>query len=110
MRTATGCRDTPHLNKKRFGKGYCRMEERIEKTQQVDLERFINDLKTVVRDGQELLKVGMSGVREKAMEGARTTERTVRENPYRSLTMVFGLGVVVGLLAAGMLGASDEER
>jgi len=85
------------------------MEQRMENIQHVDLERFLNDIKTVVRDGQELLKASVSGVKSKALEGARSTDSVVRQNPYRSLGLVFGLGVVVGVLAMGMMSSSGSE-
>jgi ElaB/YqjD/DUF883 family membrane-anchored ribosome-binding protein len=83
------------------------MEEQIEKTR-VDMDRLVEDLKVVVRDSQELLKLRMEQLKSKAMEGARTTERAVRENPYGSLSIVFGVGVIVGIMAAGMCSRSDD--
>jgi ElaB/YqjD/DUF883 family membrane-anchored ribosome-binding protein len=70
----------------------------------VNLERFLDDIKTVVHDGEELLKVGMSEVRQRALAGAQSTDLVVREHPYQSLGIAFGLGVVVGVLIAGGLG------
>ena len=65
----------------------------------VNLEHLLEDIKVVVRDGQELLKSSYSGVREQAIEKARITDRTVREHPYQTLGIVFGVGVMIGLVA-----------
>src|SRR6267143_1845728 len=67
----------------------------------IDFEQFLNDIKTVVRDGEELLKAGVSEVKQRALTGAKTTNRAVREHPFRTLGIVFGLGVLVGVLAVG---------
>jgi ElaB/YqjD/DUF883 family membrane-anchored ribosome-binding protein len=74
----------------------------------IDLEQFLNDIKTIVRDGEELLKAGVSEVKERARIGATTTNRAVREHPYKSLGVVFGLGVLVGVLAVGLFTGEEE--
>ena len=65
----------------------------------VDLEQLLDDLKLVVRDGEELLKAGVTTVKERALLGARTTDRVVREHPYETVAVVFGVGILLGLLA-----------
>jgi ElaB/YqjD/DUF883 family membrane-anchored ribosome-binding protein len=76
----------------------------------VNLDVFLEDIKTVVRDGQELLKAGAGGVKHKALYGARTTDRAIRQSPYQTIGIVFGVGIIVGLLASGMLsGGSDVD-
>lgn len=75
----------------------------------VDLEQFLTDIKTVVRDGEELLKAGVSEAKQRAITGAKTTSRAVREHPYKSLGIVFGLGVLVGVLATGLFTGEHEE-
>src|SRR5581483_4424238 len=50
----------------------------------VDLDTFLEDIKTVVRDGQELLKAGAEGVKQKAISGAQTTDRAIRKSPYQT--------------------------
>jgi ElaB/YqjD/DUF883 family membrane-anchored ribosome-binding protein len=75
-----------------------------------DLDTFLEDIKTVVRDGQQLLKAGAGGVKEKALLGARTTDRAIRQSPYQTIGIVFGVGIIVGLLASGILtGGSEDE-
>ena len=77
----------------------------------VDLDRLLDDIKVVVRDGQELLKSSFTGVKERAIARARTTDVTVREYPYQTLGIIFGVGLIVGLLCSGILsrGETMEE-
>ena len=77
---------------------------------EVDLERLLEDIKVVVRDGQEMLKSGWAGVREKAITQAKTTDRKVRQNPYQTMGLVFGAGLIMGLLCSRMFTGSDEEE
>ena len=74
----------------------------------VDLETFLDDIKTVVHDGQELLKASAGGVKEKALAGARTTDRAIRQSPYQTIGIVFGVGLVIGLLASGLFSGGSE--
>ena len=39
-------------------------------------------------------------VREKAAEGAQAADEAVRENPYQTIAIAFGVGAVVGFLLA----------
>lgn len=75
----------------------------------VDLEQFLTDIKTVVKDGEELLKAGVSEAKQRAITGAKTTNRAVREHPYKTLGIVFGLGLLVGVLATGLFTGEEEE-
>jgi len=74
----------------------------------VNLERLLEDIKVVVRDGQQLLKSSYSGVREQAIEKARITDRTVREHPYQTLGIVFGVGLLVGVLAYALCSRESD--
>ena len=76
----------------------------------VDLDTFLEDIKTVVRDGQELLKAGAGEVKQKAIYGAKTTDRAIRKSPYQTIGIVFGVGLVVGLLASGLFSGGSEEE
>ena len=68
----------------------------------MDIETFLDDIKTVVRDGQELLRASAGQFKEKAAYGARETDRVIRESPYQTIGVVFGLGLITGLLASGI--------
>ena len=74
----------------------------------VDLDRLLEDIKVVVRDGQELLKSSFTGVKERAIARAKTTDVTVREYPYQTLGIIFGVGLVVGLLCSGMFSRGEK--
>jgi ElaB/YqjD/DUF883 family membrane-anchored ribosome-binding protein len=39
-------------------------------------------------------------VRDKAVEGVEATDQLVRENPYQTLVIAFGVGAVIGFLLA----------
>lgn len=74
-----------------------------------NLDKFLEDIKAVVHDGQELLKSGAVQAKERAVLGARATGRQVKEHPYESVGVVFGLGILVGVLASNLFGRSHEE-
>jgi len=76
----------------------------------VDLDTFLEDIKTVVRDGQELLKAGAGQMKEKALYGAKTTDRAIRKSPYQTLGIVFGVGLIVGLIAASSCSGRSEAE
>ena len=76
----------------------------------VDFEKFLDHIKTVVRDGEEMLKAGVSEVKQRAITSAKTTNRAVHEHPYKTLGIVFGLGVLVGILAISRFAAEEEEE
>jgi len=90
-------------------------------------EKLVCDVKEVITDAEALLrataddlsgkakearaklteKVGVAKerltqlegvVREKAVEGAKETDRMIREHPYESLGVAFGLGLLIGIL------------
>ena len=86
-------------------------------------ERLASDLKAVVRDAEDLMKAtaGQAGekvsevrsrlaaalesakttchrLEEKTVAAAKATDRTIREHPYESIGIAFGLGLLVGVL------------
>ncbi len=88
-------------------------------------KRLASDLKTLVRDADELMRAtaGQAGekvselrsrlaaalesakatgqrLEEKTLAAAKVTDRTIREHPYESLGIAFGVGVLVGVLVA----------
>jgi ElaB/YqjD/DUF883 family membrane-anchored ribosome-binding protein len=66
------------------------------------LDRIMDDVKKVVLDGRELLKTGAEEAKRRAVSSAQATDRSVRSHPYQSLGIIFGLGLLVGLLSAGI--------
>ena len=90
-------------------------------------ERFVQDMRHVITDAEELLratanqageKIGIAReriqqnlvqakaklgevetlVRERANEAARYTDEYVRENPWRAIGIAAGIGLVIGLI------------
>lgn len=87
------------------------------------VDRLLEELKGVVHDGQELLKAGAGELTErgreakarlevalerakatcenyqdKAAEGLRVTDQAIRDHPYASIGIAFGVGVLIGVL------------
>jgi len=92
-------------------------------------ERVLEDLKTLVRDSEALLKATAGDVSEKAKEArarlsaaldraratctelqeeafthareaAKKADKVIREHPYESIGVAFGLGLLIGVLVA----------
>jgi ElaB/YqjD/DUF883 family membrane-anchored ribosome-binding protein len=86
-------------------------------------EKLLEDLKAVVRDGEELLRAGAHELGERgvaarerlaaaleaaketrqrlekrAREGIKATDKIVREHPYQSIGIAFGAGLLIGVL------------
>ena len=99
------------------------METRSAEEIEQSTERLLQDLRTVVRDGEELLKAGARDLSERGMaarerlaaalevaketrkkleERARAsvqaTDRMIREHPYESVGAAFGIGLLIGVL------------
>ncbi len=85
------------------------MREKTGNGHHVDVEQFLEDIKAVVRDGQELLKAGMSTVKERVLAQAQTTRQAASEKPYVTLGVAFGVGLVAGMLLSGMFSDREEE-
>ena len=93
------------------------------KATEASTEKLIADLKIVAHDAEELLRAGAGEVGEKAREaqarlsdalesarasvrrlqqktvaGVKATDRVVREHPYQSMGIAFGVGVLIGVL------------
>ncbi len=88
-------------------------------------KRLASHLKALVEDAEELMnltagqtgetataarsrlatalesaKVACQRLEEKTVAAAKATDRTIREHPYASLGIAFGLGLLVGLVVA----------
>ncbi len=48
-------------------------------------------------------------VREKAVDGARATNKAVHEHPYQTLAIGVGVGAILGYLLSRRRGGSPEE-
>jgi ElaB/YqjD/DUF883 family membrane-anchored ribosome-binding protein len=85
------------------------MQTKTENGQNVDMEKFLEDIRAVVKDGEDLLKAGVTTVKSRAIDKAKQTDRVVRQYPYQSLGIVFGVGLVLGLVAMGMFRGGNDE-
>lgn len=99
------------------------METRSAEEIEESTEKLLEDLKAVVQDGEELLKAGVQDLSERgvaarerlaaalevaretrrkletrALAGAKATDRMIRDHPYQSIGIAFGVGVVLGIL------------
>ena len=99
------------------------MESRTTGEIQESTEKLLEDLRAVVEDGEELLKAGASELsdrgmaarerlsaalelaketrrklEERAMAGAKATDKVIREHPYESIGIAFGVGMLLGVL------------
>jgi ElaB/YqjD/DUF883 family membrane-anchored ribosome-binding protein len=101
------------------------METRSAEDIEVSTEKLLHDIKTVIKDGEQLLKAGarelgergqaarerlaaalevakdtQRQLQERALSSAKATNLMIREHPYESLGIAFGIGVLVGILAS----------
>lgn len=100
------------------------METPSAEEMEVSIEKLLRDLRVVIHDGEELLRAGARDIGERggaarerlaaALEVAKDTQRRlqrsvmaaadradglIRNNPYESLGLAFGVGILLGLLA-----------
>ena len=83
-------------------------------------EKLVQDLMTLVQDAEELVKAAGGNVAAKsktelisaldrvkascrrveaqAVVGAKRTDQLIRENPYQSIGIAFGLGLLLGVV------------
>jgi ElaB/YqjD/DUF883 family membrane-anchored ribosome-binding protein len=99
------------------------METRSAEEIEDSTERLLSDLKAVVRDGEELLRAGAQELGERGLVArerltaalemakdtakklqlqarisAQQTDRLIRENPYQSVGVAFGIGMLFGII------------
>ena len=51
-------------------------------------ERLVDDLKAVIQRAEE-----------KAVERAKAADRVIRDHPYQTIGIAFGLGLLIGIIA-----------
>jgi ElaB/YqjD/DUF883 family membrane-anchored ribosome-binding protein len=97
----------------------------MEATVQENADKVMHDLKVLVSDAEHLLKSGATDlgergrelraklqasietakatcqrVEDRAVAGAKAADKVIREHPYQSAGVAFGLGLLIGVLAA----------
>jgi ElaB/YqjD/DUF883 family membrane-anchored ribosome-binding protein len=60
----------------------------------------VSEARKRLADALESGKKILGRVKEKAVEGAKATDEAVREHPYQAIAVAFGVGAIVGYLAA----------
>jgi ElaB/YqjD/DUF883 family membrane-anchored ribosome-binding protein len=45
-------------------------------------------------------RAGLTKLNEKAVAGAKATDRVIRDNPYQSIGVAFGIGILIGVLVS----------
>jgi ElaB/YqjD/DUF883 family membrane-anchored ribosome-binding protein len=58
----------------------------------------VDALRTRFNAAQERMTDLYEGARKKVVAGAKYTDETIRENPYQSLAIAAGVGLLVGVL------------
>lgn len=99
------------------------MANRTTTATEMETQKLMRELKSVVHQAEEVLKAGSSDLsevghearaklnsaldaakttyldlQEKAVEGAKKTDALIRDNPYQSMGIAFGVGLLVGVL------------
>lgn len=93
--------------------------------QEADTEKLITDLKRIASDSEEILqdsaniasdkaqelrqrlsqavetaKTTCRRLEEKAVAGAKATDKVIRDHPYQTIGVAFGVGLLIGVLAS----------
>jgi ElaB/YqjD/DUF883 family membrane-anchored ribosome-binding protein len=67
------------------------MEARVEsagsESGNLTSERMVNELKAMIQRAEE-----------KAVEQAKAADKVIREHPYQTIGLAFGLGLLIGIL------------
>jgi len=99
------------------------MENHSENELRDSTQKLLQDLRQVVQDGEDVLRAGAGELgeksaaaraklsaalasaketarklQEKTVAGAKATDKVIRENPYQSIGIAFGVGIAIGLL------------
>ena len=76
--------------------------------QPVEVKQFLQDLRTLINEGQQLLRSGFTGVKDQTLEGWETVTEFANGSPYKAVGVGFALGVVAGLGAALLLSRGED--
>ena len=69
------------------------MEARLDETttndsKRITADKMVNELKAMIQRAEE-----------KAVERAKAADKVIREHPYQTVGIAFGLGLLIGILA-----------
>lgn len=85
------------------------MESRTGNGHRADFEKVCNDVRTVVHDSEILLKQRIHHVKERARQAFHDTGEVVQQRPLQMIAVVFGVGLVAGLLLFNMARPKKER-
>ena len=99
------------------------MNETTSTDETVTMDKLVSDFKVVLHDAEALIKAtagdlgdrakeartrlthslenartSFQRVEDRAIEGAKATDKVIRDYPYQSLGVAFGVGVLIGVL------------
>ena len=83
---------------------------KIRNGQHIEVERFLEDLKNVVNEGQQLLKSGFTGVKQQTLGGLETITEFAHENPVKAIGIGFALGLLAGLGTVLLFWRSEDPE
>ncbi len=63
-----------------------------------DLGEKARDARTRLASSLESAKANLSTLQGKAMEGAKVTDQMIRDHPYETMGVAFGVGMLLGVL------------
>ncbi|MEO7413520.1 MAG: hypothetical protein ABIZ81_09190 [Opitutaceae bacterium] len=63
-----------------------------------DSDEMVSALRQRYAAAQERLGEAYESARRKVTDGARYTDETIRENPYQSIAVAVGVGLIAGVL------------
>ena len=61
-------------------------------------EDKMTELRSRLTDALESAKASCHRMEERALAGAKAADRAIREHPYESLGVAFGVGILIGVL------------
>ena len=65
-----------------------RIEEPTNASRTLSTEKVVDEIKTMLKRAEE-----------RAVERAKAADKIVRDHPYQTIGLAFGLGVLIGILA-----------
>ena len=69
----------------------------METTERGDIEK--HELRAKLEAAVEKAKAVCERLEEKTVEAAKVTDKAIREHPYQSIGIAFGVGLLIGVLA-----------
>lgn len=85
------------------------METRTGNGHHAKFERVCNDVRTVVRDSGALLEQSMHRAKHRAQQAIKETGDLVQERPLEMVAVVFGVGLLAGLVLFSLLSPKEER-